>query len=180
METTIITFARAAEIMNLTRSRTLTPAQRAFSRLTALFGVACPDCGGSGSWGAVNYLGASHCYGCQGQGLKLTTDVTEEMAHEANARTEAGDLAGYFEQGTLSAKTGAPRPAKVGRMMVTLFAEIAAFAADHEPRRVLTTNAHATACVKLNDLRRSGRAAEIRKAGRVGTAGRAYEVWALS
>ena len=80
----------------------------------------CPDCGVSGSWGAVNYLGASHCYGCQGQGLKLATDVTEEMAHEAKSRTEAGDLAGYFEQGTLSATAGAPRPASVGRMMIRI------------------------------------------------------------
>ena len=177
--TTTCTFSRAAEIMGLQSTRSLSAPERAKARIVALFGVECTRCGGDGSWNATNYRGDSRCYGCDGHGLVVRA-VTEEMAREAAALKDAGALDGYFAQAKLRSSMESPFSAvQMGRAMIALFAEIAAFAADHEPRCVAIESAHSTACVRLNDLLRAGRRAEIRRFGLPGTSRRSFEVWAL-
>jgi len=179
MTTTTCTFSRAAEIMGLQNTRAHSAADRAKARIIALFGVECTRCGGTGSWNATNYRGESRCYGCDGHGF-VSPVVTEEMAHEAKTLKDAGALDGYFAQAKLRSSMESPfSPVQMGRAMIDIFAEIAAFAAEHETRCVAIESSHATACVKFNEMLRAGRRAEIRRFGIPGTSRRSFEVWAL-
>ncbi len=182
--TTTITALEAAAILNIKT----TDAHVAFARIVkrgAALGLVsdCRSCKGTGSYGMASGCGATHCYKCVGTGK--SAPITAELVATIKARTEAGDLDAYFAQlaAAKQHKADVANTVKGGHrlaeVIVNLFKSIAAFVAEtaaREPSCVAIESSHATACVKMNEIRATGRAAEIR---RFGTARRSYEVWAL-
>lgn len=141
--TTIITALEAAAILSISTTSATTAFSRVMKRAAAL-GLAgdCRRCKGTGTYGMMNGRGENYCYGCAGCGK--SAPITAELVATIKARTEAGELAGYFaaESESRMRKVLAGRGVNADVLaagLVEVFAAIAAFVAARPAMPVRTT-----------------------------------------